>query len=64
MARYICELCEGELDPKSASVLHLITGWAKGATNNIKKVDTQHYRFVHEFCQPRADDNQLSLFPE
>ena len=62
MARYICEICENELDPKSAQVLHLVTGWAKGGTQNIKKVETQHYRFVHDFCQRPVNEDQLSLF--
>lgn len=61
MARFICEICLHELDPKAASVLHLVTGWAKGGSNNIKQVETQHYRFVHDFCRPREEE-QLSLF--
>lgn len=51
-----------EVDPKQNSVLHLVTGWVKGAGNNIKKMETNHYRYVHEFCQPRAEDDQLPLF--
>jgi len=60
--RYICEICETEVDPKNSNVLHLVTGWVKGGANAIKKVETQHYRFVHDFCQRPANDNQLSLF--
>lgn len=62
MARFICEICMHEVDPKQNSVLHLVTGWVKGATNNVKKLETNHYRYVHEICQPREEDQQLPLF--
>jgi len=63
MARFICEVCGSEVDPKAASVLHLVTGWVRGGTNSLKKGNqTHHYRFVHDFCQRPANDDQLSLF--
>jgi len=62
MARYKCEICDEEIDPKGSTTLRLLTGWVKGASNTIKQTETNHYRFVHEFCQPRADENQLPLF--
>jgi hypothetical protein len=63
MARYKCEICDQEIEPKGGSTLRLITGWVKGSSNTIKHMDTNHYRFVHEFCRPREhDENQLPLF--
>jgi hypothetical protein len=62
MARYKCEICDEEIDPKGGTTLRLITGWVKGSSNTIKNMDTNHYRFMHEFCKPSADDNQLPLF--
>lgn len=62
MARYKCELCDEEIDPKAGSTLRLLTGWVKGSGNNIKTIETNHYRFVHDFCRPRDDDAQLPLF--
>lgn len=63
MARYKCEICDGEIDPKAGSTLKMITGWIKGSANTIKYMETNHYRFVHDFCRPRErDDNQPSLF--
>lgn len=62
MARYKCEICDEEIDPKAGSTLRLLTGWVKGSGNNIKNIETNHYRFVHDFCRPREDDAQLSLF--
>lgn len=62
MARFICEICEHEVDPKASNVLHLITCWVKGGSNSIRRTETQHYRFVHDFCQRPANDDQLSLF--
>lgn len=62
MARYKCEICDAEIDPRGGTTLRLITGWVKGSANSIKSMETNHYRFVHEFCKPRDDDAQLPLF--
>ena len=62
MKRYKCEYCDLEVDPRMSSVLHLITGWAKGSTNNVKIVDVNHRRYAHDFCMPRATEDQPSLF--
>lgn len=53
MPQYKCEFCDHEVDPKSATVYHMIMGWAKGATNNVKYVETDYRRYAHEFCMPR-----------
>lgn len=63
MAQYKCEFCDHEVDPKSSSVFHMIMGWAKGATHNVKYVEMNYHRYAHEFCMPRnVADDQPSLF--
>ena len=63
MAQYKCDFCDHEVDPRSSSVYHLITGWAKGATQNVKYVETNHHKYAHEVCMPRnIADDQPTLF--
>jgi hypothetical protein len=59
---YKCEICDIALDPKDATVLRLITGWVKGNGAAIKFTETNHYRYIHEFCRSPKDENQLELF--
>lgn len=56
MARYTCEICGLEIDPKSATALRYVEGWAKGFSKNLKVVELEHYRFQHNFCQPRTPE--------
>lgn len=60
--RYKCEVCLHDLDPKSPSVLHWVEGWAKGATHAVKHHEKNYHRYVHEFCLPSPDKDQLPLF--
>jgi Zn/Cd-binding protein ZinT len=63
MAQYKCDFCDHEVDPRSSSVYHLITGWAKGATQNVKYVTLNEHKYAHEICMPRnAGEDQPSLF--
>lgn len=63
MPQYKCEFCDYEVDPKSPSVYHMIMGWAKGSTQNVKYVEMNYHRYAHEFCMPRnAGADQPSLF--
>jgi hypothetical protein len=39
-----------------------VSGWAKGANHSVKYMETNQHRYMHEFCMPRAGDDQLPLF--
>jgi hypothetical protein len=55
---YKCEVCELQIDPKNSTTLRYISGWARGTTTNLKHMDKNHFRYVHEYCFGIKEHNE------
>ena len=58
---YKCEVCDNPVDPKGSTVLRYISGWARGTTTNLKHMEENHFRYIHEYCYGIKEEAQ-SLF--
>ena len=59
-----CEICGNTVDPKGKSTVQLVNAWIRGGSRALFSIEDRTYRYRHEVCCARPDDNgqQESLF--
>ena len=59
---HTCFICNYSIDPKSAMSLRLATVWLKGSGKTVDTIETEMYRYRHNYCNLGENFQQDSLF--
>ena len=59
---FTCIVCDGAVDPKSALALRLATVWLRSSGKTVDTIETEMYRYRHNYCVLGENFQQDSLF--
>ena len=49
-AQFVCVKCGSPVTKSSSNTLRLVRGWVKGEGKSIQHVESDEYKYLHDWC--------------